>query len=287
MASKGAERTGVDAVTGAGTIVRSYRGRQQADALRAFQRDATDLAEQGYVPTSQSWAPGQWGCGAFLVAVLLFVVLVGIFVFIYMLIVKPEGTLTVTYAMRGPLGSPNLSSRAISDAPTAEARDEAVSKAYDLALAFQERSQATEWRLIEQFQNVVRELSPQLGDLLILDDEKERVWLRATGNFEADVIPDDAKGGTGETQWTHLRSANAMVEFYDPTDLFGDLAERIASLYPNAVPAHEGMALNGVPAEASGDRLPDRLRQLNEALEAGLITDAEHAEKRRDLLSGL
>lgn len=78
-------------------IVRTYRGWQQADAAGAFQADAGELAKQGYAPTTQSWAQGQWGCGAFLVAVLLCFLLIGFLVFIYMLLVKPQGTLTVTY----------------------------------------------------------------------------------------------------------------------------------------------------------------------------------------------
>ena len=82
------------------TIVRIYRGRQQADAITAFQADAAELSKHGYAPTTQSWAQGQWGCGAFLVALLLCIVLVGFLVFIYLLVVKPEGTLTVTYEYR-------------------------------------------------------------------------------------------------------------------------------------------------------------------------------------------
>ena len=83
------------------TIVRVYKGGQQRDANRAFARDAEDLAPLGYVVTSQSWAQGQWGCGAWLFALLLCVLLIGILVFLYMLIVKPAGTLTVTYTLRG------------------------------------------------------------------------------------------------------------------------------------------------------------------------------------------
>jgi Uncharacterised protein family UPF0547 len=83
------------------TIVRTYRGMQQADAITAFQADATELARHGYTPTTQSWAQGQWGCGAFLVALLLCILLIGFLIFIYMLLVKPEGTLTVTYEYRG------------------------------------------------------------------------------------------------------------------------------------------------------------------------------------------
>lgn len=79
------------------TLVRTYKGANQSDATALFQEDSQLLSQRGYLPTTVSWAPGQWGCGAFLVALLLFVVLVGIFVFLYMLIVKPDGTLTVTY----------------------------------------------------------------------------------------------------------------------------------------------------------------------------------------------
>jgi hypothetical protein len=53
----------------------------------------------GYRAAGQSWAQGQWGCGAWLFALLLCIVLVGFLVFIYMLIVKPDGTLTVTYEL--------------------------------------------------------------------------------------------------------------------------------------------------------------------------------------------
>jgi hypothetical protein len=79
-------------------IVRTYGGKQLSDAAAAFHHDAVELAKFGYTPSTQSWAQGQWGAGAFVVALLLCIILIGILVFIYMLIVKPAGTLTVTYA---------------------------------------------------------------------------------------------------------------------------------------------------------------------------------------------
>ena len=82
-------------------IVQTYRGRSQKDAVKWFTRDAARLSAAGYVPVAQSWAQGSWGCGAFAVALLLCLLLVGILVFIYMLVVKPNGTLTVTYSRRG------------------------------------------------------------------------------------------------------------------------------------------------------------------------------------------
>jgi Flp pilus assembly protein TadB len=78
-------------------IVRSYRGYNADDAVHKFEREAPNLAQSGYTPTGQTWAAGQWGCGAFFAALLLTVVGIGVLILLYMLIVKPEGTLTVTY----------------------------------------------------------------------------------------------------------------------------------------------------------------------------------------------
>ena len=84
-------------------------GKSQADAQRAldwnkataaFKEDASVLALEGYFPTSQDWVPGSYGCGGFLLALALCVILIGLLVFVYMLIVKPPGRLNVTYELR-------------------------------------------------------------------------------------------------------------------------------------------------------------------------------------------
>jgi len=80
-------------------VVRTYRGSQESAAAQ-FRSDAAAMAAHGWVPTTQSWAPGAYSCGAFLLALLLCFVVVGFLVFIYMLIVKPDGTLSVTYEWR-------------------------------------------------------------------------------------------------------------------------------------------------------------------------------------------
>jgi hypothetical protein len=85
--------------------VKTYKG-SQTSAMEAFQADAATMASQGYFPTSQSWAPGQYGCGAFIVALLLCLILIGVLIFIYMLLVKPDGTLTVTYERKADVVTP-------------------------------------------------------------------------------------------------------------------------------------------------------------------------------------
>ena len=99
----------------------------------------------------------------------------------------------------------------------------AARRLYDLALEFQERSQHSEARLIEQFETAAERLTGRVGDLIVVDDEDERLVLEASGNFRAEVIPEDSDG-----EWRTLTGAEEIVEFYDPTDIFGDLADALA-----------------------------------------------------------
>ncbi len=72
---------------------------------------------------------------------------------------------------------------------------------------------------------------------MVLDDEDERLWLKRNGRFEAEVVPEREvdDGDSGEGAWRRLSSPDDMVEFYDPTDIFGDLAEALAESFPAVV----------------------------------------------------
>jgi hypothetical protein len=110
-----------------------------------------------------------------------------------------------------------------------EGEEEAAERLYDLALAFQERSQQTEAHLLEQFESAASGLTSVLGDLIVVDDDDERLTLRASGAFTAEVVPEaDAETGT----WRKLDGPDDIVEFYDPTDIFGDLADALAEAFP-------------------------------------------------------
>jgi hypothetical protein len=121
------------------------------------------------------------------------------------------------------------------EAPASE--DEAARRLYDLALTFQEQSQLSEARLIEQFEDRAANLTGVLGDFMVVDDEDERLTLRASGSFSAEVVPEDEEGS-----WRALESPEEIVEFYDPTDVFGDLAESLAEAYPGV--ASEGVSVD-------------------------------------------
>ena len=77
-------------------IVKTYIGRE-AETTMNFQADAAVMAAQGYSPVFQSWAPGQWQSRTFIAVLLLCFLIVGIPALVYMLIVTPDGALTVTY----------------------------------------------------------------------------------------------------------------------------------------------------------------------------------------------
>ena len=142
----------------------------------------------------------------------------------------------------------------------------AAQRLYDLALEYQERSQRSESRLLEQFEDAAALLSGRIGDLVINDDEDERLTLTAAGEFSAEVLTEE------ENEWRRLASADEMVEYYDPTDVFGDLADALAEAYPSIAPelAAAGDATNGTGAGAAA------------ASEGGADAEAESADDDDD-----
>jgi len=107
---------------------------------------------------------------------------------------------------------------------------------YDLALTFQEGSQFEQARLIDDFADKAAPAAAMLGDSKFVDDDDERLWLRGSGAIEGEVVPERDDDDEGEPEWQPLSTSDDMVQFYDPTDLFGDLAEAIADTYPEVAP---------------------------------------------------
>jgi hypothetical protein len=121
--------------------------------------------------------------------------------------------------------------------PVPEEADDELSAArrlYDLALEYQERSQRSEARLLERFEVAAGNLTSRIGDMVIVDDDDERLTLTAEEGFRAEVVPED-----GDGQWKTLSTPDELVEFYDPTDVFGDLADSLAEAWPAVAPETE------------------------------------------------
>ena len=122
----------------------------------------------------------------------------------------------------------------------------AAQRLYDLALEFQERSQRSEARLLEQFEDASSVLIGKIGDLVVNDDDDERLTLTASGEFRAEVLTEE------DNEWRPLASAEELVEYYDPTDVFGDLADALAEAFPSIAPELAVFEAEG-EAEASND----------------------------------
>ena len=137
--------------------------------------------------------------------------------------------------------------------------DEAAARRlYDLALEYQERSQRSESRLLSDFEGAAAEATALIGDLIIVDDDDERLVLSAAGEFRAEVVPEEAEGVEGS--WRSLSGPDELVEYYDPTDVFGDLADAIAEAFPSVAPefgaaagAEETSEVDEDPLDATAD----------------------------------
>jgi hypothetical protein len=168
--------------------------------------------------------------------------------------IAPEETFTLGGDDEGYAGAADT--WAAGRAPTLEADDEesAATALYNLALDYQERSQQNEAALLEQFEEAAGKLAGMVGDLIIVDDDDERLILGSSGRFRAEVLPEDSNG-----EWRELTAPDDIVEFYDPTDVFGDLADSLAEAYPSVAPEladeEEGEAdeAEGEADEAEGD----------------------------------
>ena len=126
--------------------------------------------------------------------------------------------------------------------------EEAAARLYDLALTFQERSQTTEAGLLADFEVAAEGLAGLVGGLTIVDDDDERLTLQADGHFHGEVVPEE-----DPDRWRQLEEPEDIVQFYDPTDVFGDLAESIAEAYPSVAPE---LSDDGEPDSADDDASP-------------------------------
>jgi len=129
--------------------------------------------------------------------------------------------------------------------------EDAGRRLYNVALDYLEESQESETDLFSRFQNAAAPFTALVGDLTVTDDEDERVTLLSTGELVAEVIPE------GTQEWRKLSQTDQFVEFYDPTDVFGDIADALAEAFPAIAPSDAEGAEVAAAAEAGGDASPD------------------------------
>jgi hypothetical protein len=78
--------------------IATYHG-SAVDALASFRAESKEMAEEGYYPISQCWMPGEYSVGFVVVAMLLCLITIGFVLVLWMLLVKPRGTLIVSYQL--------------------------------------------------------------------------------------------------------------------------------------------------------------------------------------------
>jgi hypothetical protein len=86
-------------------LVRTYVG-SFVQTAAAFQVDASYMSQGGYYPVGQSYEPGNWSGATVILALLLCLIAIGILFVAYMLVVRPDGALIVTYQFRPDLLHP-------------------------------------------------------------------------------------------------------------------------------------------------------------------------------------
>jgi hypothetical protein len=160
------------------------------------------------------------------------------------------------------------------DVPEVADEDSAAGALYELALDFQDRSQRTEAGLIEQFENAATSLLPHVGTLTIVDDEDEQLTL-GMGGFRGRVVPE------GDGGWADISTPDAIVRYYDPTDIFGDLAEAIAEAYPGV--SDEDDDVDAEAREGGGEAgETDRESDTADIEDVEDVEDVEDAEDSED-----
>ena len=158
------------------------------------------------------------------------------------------------------------------ESPALEDDEAAARRLYDLALEYQERSQRSESRLLDDFEVAAASASGLLGDLVIVDDDDERLVLTAAGEFRAEVIPEEAAG-----TWRTLSGSDELVEFYDPTDVFGDLADALAEAFPAVAPE-----LAAVDADGTGPGETESVASVDDVVAAEDVEDVPDDEGSED-----
>jgi hypothetical protein len=140
------------------------------------------------------------------------------------------------------------------------ATNEVAGRLHALAVHFAVRSEGVEARLLEGFRAEAAPLAGQIGDVVVRNSDDERISMLSNGSFSGQVLTEDAP-----TSWLPLETSVDIVNFCDPSELFADLADRLAA-------AHHSVRNPGV--EDAGPRL----RQLVEAYLARSASDGSGIE---------
>src|SRR5207253_941537 len=95
-------------------------------------------------------------------------------------------------------------------------------------------------------ENAAAGLLSFVGTVTIVDDDDEHLS-RSDVGFRGRVVQE------GSPDWQNIASPDAIVRFYDPTDVFGDLAEALVDAYSAVAEVAEGGDAADGPSNADHD----------------------------------
>ncbi len=194
------------------------------------------------------------------------------------------------------------------DSEQADPRRRAAQQLHLLAREYAARSHASAAALVRAFETDAAALAAEIGGLLVEDSDDEQLSLTPRGQFEGQVLNDDAAG------WQSLMSPDDVAEHYDPVDLFSDVASAledefpgilgadvpqdepvVASHEPNDRPVEQAFGdvadppaqapVTAVGPDAAGDRTNTAaLQALQHLHAAGVLSDAQFEAKKAELI---
>ena len=162
----------------------------------------------------------------------------------------------------------------------ADPRLVAARRLHQLALDYATRSHATQAALVASFSADAADLAAEVGEILVEDEDDERLTLTALGTFHGQVRNDDQEG------WQSISSPDDVAENYDPVDLFSDIASALEDEFTDLAETDVAAASPTEPEDAVDPATGTHSATL-EVLEhlhvAGVLDDAEFRAKKADL----
>lgn len=162
-----------------------------------------------------------------------------------------------------------------------------------LVREYADRAQAAEAQLLAAFSARAAASAVAVGPIVVDDDDDERLLLRADGVLAGEVLDDD----TGV--WLAVETAEEVVRYYDPTDIFLDLADALVERYPDLAADEVGamdpqrLPTGGDGAMAASDSARDEsaaappesatLTMLKDLHRSGVLSDADFEHLREQM----
>ncbi len=113
----------------------------------------------------------------------------------------------------------------------------AAQRLWQLADAYRTQIQAQQKQVLGEFASNAEEVLRRTGDLQLLDEHEDQLWLRADGRFETSLdvteaghpaghLPDPVRPGMTVTD------ARVIADYYDASDVLGWVTDALAERYP-------------------------------------------------------